>query len=178
MSNVNNKPNNKLSFKNLKVLLLGFLFLISAVAFADDHVMNFKEWQENRIREAQGSLVRIQIERADSIAKDNHKVSSSDVQQVKINVEIAKELTANDYFVLYIVPKLETDKSALLKAVQGMSSTEIADILRAYEGNLEEKKKSIAEPVKTASDRPGISVATQDDFSSVELFSQSKKPSN
>lgn len=161
--------------KIVRLFILGFVFLMSLAALADEApLLSFKEWQGGRIKDAQAALTRIQIERADAIARDNRKVTSADVQQAKINLDIAKELTANDYFVLYLAPKLESDKTLLDKAIQSMDKNEIAAILAAYQNTLEERKKSISGPEGSVA----ISKPNQTNFLSGELFRDSKEPQN
>lgn len=131
------------------VFIVYTVLAMSTSVFAQDEpVLSFKDWQEARVKEAQAILVKTQIDRAESISKDNNKVTANDVQQAKINVEIAKELTASDYFVLYVIPKTRDNKNALLTAAQTLSKMEIAEIFASYQAAIEERKRAVNGPEK------------------------------
>lgn len=160
----------------LKSFIVIIMTTVSLPLFAQDEpILSFKEWQEARIKEAQTILIKTQIDRAESIAKDNNKVTVNDVQQAKINVEIAKELGAPDYFVLYIIPKSKDNKNAILMAAQTMSKMEIADILTAYQAAIEEKKRAVNGPEKAPAGE--FSQRNQGDFFT-NLFGNSSQTRN
>jgi hypothetical protein len=107
--------------------------LLCSPAFAG--VVSYKVWKAQKVQQAKSSLSRIQ--------KEEKRRSTSAVKvrlkQAKTNMAIAKELTPNDYFVLYLGPKYKGNGKALEVAARFMSRQELAEILVGYSNQLHQR---------------------------------------
>ncbi len=112
-------------------------------------VVGFQAWKTSRVEEAKLQLEKVKAEApaAAKIAELKPVKSAQDssrmqkgsradqrLEQAQLNVEIAEELSVNDYFVLYL--NQFKDRSAFLEAAQKLNSTEAADLMMAYQKHL------------------------------------------
>jgi hypothetical protein len=130
----------------------------------DSNVLSFKEWKAMRVEETRHQLERAQLDMAaerkkgaapqepqefrksspgaagvkgkDSVLRvQKGQNRENRLQQAKLSLEVANELTINDYFVLYLIP---SDREAvILEAVKKMTPDEVAELMRAYKKHLE-----------------------------------------
>jgi len=77
------------------------------------------------------------------VKKDSDS-SKTRVSQAEINLTVSRDLSANDYFVLYLLPQFKDNKEALVQAARHLSPKEVAEILEAYEKILENSESSSA----------------------------------
>lgn len=123
-------------------------------------VMGFQAWKASRIEEAKAQIDRITgemgadraqgdrapgeklpvVKGADgkALAKDRlQKAPRIDqrLQQAQLNLEIAQELSVNDYFVLYLSRFKE--RAAFQEAARKLSVDEAADLMIAYQKSLD-----------------------------------------
>jgi len=94
-------------------------------------VLTFKNWKALQILESEQALKRANI----APKKDNH---TDLLYQALLKVELSKDLTINDYFIVYL-SRHQDGKGAIMKAAKKMSPDETASLLLAYRSNLQEK---------------------------------------
>jgi hypothetical protein len=136
------------------VLLLGAL-LVSSAAFADTGVVGFQDWKNNRIEEAKSNLERLMSQdKPASSGRPGEKKTEAvrqeapgsrfqapksarpdqRVQQAQINLEIAQELSVNDYFVLYLSQLKQ--RESFIEVAKKLNPEEAADLMMAYQKHL------------------------------------------
>jgi hypothetical protein len=129
--------------------------MASSAAFADAGVVGFQDWKTNRIEEAKANLERLMSQEKPPLpGKSNDKKTDSTrpettasrfqapksvrpdqkVQQAQINLEIAQELTVNDYFVLYLGQLKH--REAFIEVAKKLNPEEAADLMMAYQKHL------------------------------------------
>jgi hypothetical protein len=136
---------------------LAIVFLAStataASAKSEINVLGFQAWKTSRIDDAKAAVERLTDQDKEaatpspkSARKNKHDVSSrlqlasktsrSDqrLQQAQINLEMAQELTVNDYFVLYLSQFKQ--KEAFIEAAKKLSAEESADLMMSYQKRL------------------------------------------
>jgi hypothetical protein len=101
-------------------------------------VMGFQSWRASRIEEARFNLDRMSSKvLADKIdGSKGQKTTRPDhrLDQARLNVEIAQELTIHDYFQLYL--NQFKGKDALLEAAKKLSPEDVAELLSLYKKSL------------------------------------------
>ena len=126
-----------------------------AEARSELSVLGFQSWKTSRVDEAKTALAAaekasgagsgsaslknadkksdlLRSERFQSANKNNR--SDQKIQQAHTNLEIAQELTVNDYFVLYLSQFKQ--KEAFLEAAKKLNPDEAADLMMAYQKRL------------------------------------------
>jgi hypothetical protein len=116
-------------------------------------VVSYKVWKAQKVQQAKNSLSHTQKELKSSSENSAIKMR---LKQAKTNVAIARELTPNDYFVLYLGPKYQGNAKALEVAARFMSRQELAEILVGYSNHLHQR-----EEFPSPSFPPVLSHATQ-----------------
>lgn len=86
-------------------------------------VLSFLEWKSMRVHEAQKKL---------------EQVNKTDEQKLSFNVDVALQLTVQDYFSMYL-KNLSPDE--FKEAVKKLVPDESAELLMAYRNSLEKDKK-------------------------------------
>jgi hypothetical protein len=100
-------------------------------------VLSFKHWKAQKVTQAKSVVVQVRREmKSFSVLPPSLKAR---YKQALTNVSIAKELSPNDYFVLYIGPRFKGNTKAIAEATKGLSKEEIAEILVGYSDQLNEK---------------------------------------
>jgi hypothetical protein len=122
-------------------------------------VLGFRAWKASRTDEARSALQRLQVDasmeslsaldRAPAPAAGEATVGVATkapprttsaqrferrLEQARLNVEIAQDLTVNDYFVLYLKPF--KSKEAFLAAARKLSPDEMGELMLAYQKQL------------------------------------------
>ena len=132
---------------DMKSCLLTFLLIFTlggaAHGATHSHVLTFKIWKHKKIDEAMSVVSELKREiRKMSNTKD--QATEEDRQdllhqktQAELNLGVARELSANDYFVLYVAPQFKDNAEAMGQAAKNLSSKDVADILAAYQKRLE-----------------------------------------
>lgn len=130
-----------------RVLILTALFVgsylplsaatIPSVAPTASVIKGYQEWKGEKIQYAmsQGALLKAQIIKAQ--AEGNKKqVETLEKQQTQINwnLDVARELSVTDYFVLYLSQQPHPDR--FQQAAQKMSTKEVAELIEAYANTL------------------------------------------
>lgn len=130
----------------LKAFFVLSLFLtlggLCTPALADIKVVGYQSWKARRILEAQSlyqqvrTEVRVALSSARNRRPENSRRLQERLEQARLNVQIARELSPNDYFVLYVRERRHTNPAAFIQAVERMSNPEVAEILNAYHNQL------------------------------------------
>jgi hypothetical protein len=96
-------------------------------------VKSFREWKAEKI-ERVGERVLVIKEQIKSLKsqgkEDQSKNLTKDLTQEDWNLDVAKDLTVADYFVLYL--SQHPSERRFQEAASKMSVTEVADLLEAY----------------------------------------------
>lgn len=109
---------------------------------AQGQVLTYKNWKALQILESEQAL-----KRANGAPKSENQADL--LYQALLKLELSKDLTVNDYFIVYL-SRHHDGKSAILKAAKKMSPEETASLLLAYRSNLQEK------PEASSNTRPEI----------------------
>lgn len=92
--------------------------------------LTFQAWKNLRVDEARLVLERLtfenQIQRSPGV-----RTMGSRVEQAKMNLEIAQELTVNDYLAIYLSRFKSRD--VIVDVARRMSAEEIADLLMSHQ---------------------------------------------
>jgi hypothetical protein len=126
----------------LRALLIILLAAITSgeLARADVSVVSFQAWKTSRIEETRGTLEKLQQQEkpvagkkqdAKTLAAAKNLKSDPKFQQAQLNLEIAQELTVNDYFILYL--SQFNAREAFVEAARKLSPEESADLMMSYQ---------------------------------------------
>jgi len=101
------------------------------------NIKGYQEWKNEKLQVAiaQSTVLRTQILKAHS--EGNRKlVEALDKQQLQLNwnIDVAKDLSVTDYFVLYLSQQNNPDR--FQQAAQKMSTREVAELIEAYANTL------------------------------------------
>jgi hypothetical protein len=120
-------------------------------------VMGFQTWKTGRVDEAKSLLERLQQEHATAgnnkrpeAGKNGQNSSAKSARsdakllQAQLSLEVARELTVNDYFVLYL-SQFKT-REAFLDAAKKLNPEESADLMISYQKHLASGLSSGAGP--------------------------------
>ena len=140
------------SLPTLMILLMS-TYSQAAPVKADLSVMGFQTWKASRIDDAKTAVERLsdpEKESATPVPKSARRGKQDPgsrlqlatktgrldqrLQQAQINLEIAQELTVNDYFVLYLSQFKQ--KEAFIEAAKKLSPEEAADLMMSYQKRL------------------------------------------
>lgn len=147
-----------------QVVMSFLLSSIFCVAFGNSiatPLKSFQDWKKEKIQTAlvQTNLIRAQILKAQT--ENNPKLQESlerQLNQVRWNSEVARDLSVTDYFVLYLSQQNQPDR--FQQAAQRMTTSEVAELIEAYTGILGFKKTELAveqNVINSASKAPAIS---------------------
>lgn len=142
-----------------KFIAITILSLLVSPAFGA--VEGFKDWKTSRINEAKTELEKLQIELDPNLptAQAKAQVASakvpgrvqktvradSRITQAQTNLEIAQELSAHDYFVLYLSQlKSESD---IQEAAKKLDPSEVAEIMIGIKKQLSSEAPADSAPV-------------------------------
>ncbi|MES2768526.1 MAG: hypothetical protein V4596_05205 [Bdellovibrionota bacterium] len=134
--------------KKILLVILGISWMLAQTALAQE-VVSFKEWKKAKTLESQTVIAQLETLEKGSPAQFGPEAQSK-LKQARTNLEITKDLNAQDYFVLYLSPRFQNDQQAYTKAVQMMSADEIAQILMGYDRVIEERRKKNLLPLDSA----------------------------
>ncbi len=112
-------------------LSLGVIILFTQIARAD--VISFQDWKKLKINEAQIQSLPTETSRAAAanIAKAN---KSQKLEASKLALQIAQELTIEDYFALYL--SQFKDRADFVEAAKKLNATEMGDLLLILKSSL------------------------------------------
>jgi hypothetical protein len=104
-------------------------------------VLPFKVWKTKKIDEAKSIVAEFKRQQRQvsqgSENEDEKQELAQKLSQSQLNLAVAKELSANDYFLLYVSPQFKDNPSAFLEAAKTLSAKDTAEILGAYQKRLQ-----------------------------------------
>lgn len=122
------------------LIMTAFLFT-TVFARAEVGVQSFQTWKSNRVDEARTALEKLQGERPSAAKVLDRKPLENKaprvdlkLQQAQLNLEVARELTISDYFVLYLSQFKSRD--AFVEAAKKLNPEESADLMMSYQKHL------------------------------------------
>lgn len=144
-----------LKTKILVLALLGVFASLSvsqafgAVAESAKSPMGYKDWKANRILEAKNALEKLQLQLDPNLSKAQANLPKSQkrdtrLSQAQTNLEIAQELGAHDYFVLYL-SQLRSD-TEIQEAVKKLDPSEVAEIMIGIKHQLSTEGTDVVTP--------------------------------
>ncbi len=158
-----------LKTKFIAITLLGLLVspAFGSVAPALSGPLGFKDWKISRVAEAKANLEKLQFELDPNLPTAQAKAqvqsakvpgrvqkpvrADSRIAQAQTNLEIAQELSAHDYFVLYLSQlKSEAD---IQEAAKRLDPSEVAEIMIGIKKQLSSEAPS--ETIPLGSPTPG-----------------------
>ncbi len=101
---------------------------------AKAEVLSYKSWKSQQVKEAQTSVKKAK-------ATPGH---DEELYKALLSLEMSKDLTVNDYFVIYL-SKHKDGKKALQQAAKKLSRDDVATLLSFYKDNLGEKNQPPSE---------------------------------
>ena len=120
-------------------------------------ILPYKMWKQKKIDEAKSVVeefkrdIRRSTHVRNEIDEEEVAVKRRKLSQAEINMGVAKELTANDYFVLYVSPQFKDDTDALQQAAKHLSAKDVAEILNGYQKTIQ----SAGNNLNTGGQAPG-----------------------
>lgn len=129
----------------MKSLLYIYIALITATAFAAPQPTNeapqiYKIWKEQQIVEAKNNVVRmankITLARAGKLPEKELQAlqpierMDNELRVAQENLQIAQELSVEDYFVVYL-SRFKSRPDAIQSVASRMSKDEVAELIRA-----------------------------------------------
>ncbi len=135
--------------KKVFVILLGIGWMLSQATFAQEGVISFKDWKSQKVSGVVQAISELEDLQKKTPARFGPEETEK-LKQAKINLEITKDLNAQDYFVLYLSPRFQNDQNAYAQAVKMMTAEEVAQILLGYDKVIEERRKKNLLPLDNA----------------------------
>ncbi|MDZ4676499.1 MAG: hypothetical protein SGI74_03230 [Oligoflexia bacterium] len=106
-------------------------------------MLSYKVWKQKKITDSQALLTELKKE----IRKYNNPKNPEEeeylsslnlrLSHAELNWGVIQELSANDYFLLYLAPQAKNNYEALKSAAKTLSPSDMADILEAYQRKLQ-----------------------------------------
>ena len=127
----------------LIIVISVFSFSFTAAANTHVHILTYKVWKHKKIDEALSVVNELnrELKKMSNVKDDGALEDRADLNhqktQAELNLGVAKELSANDYFVLYVAPQFKDNVEALGQAAKNLSPKDVADILSAYQKRLQ-----------------------------------------
>jgi len=106
-------------------------------------ILPFKVWKQKKVDEAKSvvSELKRQSKKFGQVKSEGNLDEKEEVQQklsqASLNLGLARELSANDYFLLYVSPQFKGSGEALIQAAKTLTPKDMADILLAYQQQLQ-----------------------------------------
>lgn len=134
----------------LKNICLAILCLFSVQSFAFgtgtfQQVKGFREWKNEKIQTVQNQTLNLRNQILKSNLEGNKKNSEAlerQLSQVQFNLEVVRDLSVTDYFVLYLSKQSQADR--FQQAAQKMTTHEVAELMEAYADTLSNSAPSEA----------------------------------
>ncbi len=134
----------RLTTKTSRLALVALIASLATaqVALGSSTILGFQAWKARRVIEAQSLFqqvrteVRMALSKAQNRSPQRARYLQERLEQARLNIQISRELTPNDYFVLYVRERRNTNPRAFVLAVEQMSNPEVAEILASYHQSL------------------------------------------
>jgi hypothetical protein len=120
-----------------KLLILIMMFFSVATSFASTSIKGYREWKVDKVQVALGQTAstRTLLQKAKAEGqKTNVDSLERQLTQLQWNLDVAKDLSVTDYFVLYLSQLSQSDR--FQQAAQKLSSSEVAELMEAYANTL------------------------------------------
>jgi hypothetical protein len=117
----------------LKLGSFFFLMFFAASVFGDvRHPLSFDVWKAKKVAQAKADFNRIKtrlawVKRPLSTSQDRA------LRNAKLNLEIARSLSSNEYFIVYLTEKFPRDYKVLSDVTKKFSSRDVTEILMEYQ---------------------------------------------
>jgi len=133
----------------MRTLFALFIFILSfglaqqSSANFKTKILPFKVWKQKKIDEAKAIVSELRHDRKKTQVKpsedltDEQQEQAQKLSQAELNLGLVKELSANDYFLLYVAPQFKGNSEALTQAAKTLSPRDMADILSAYQKRIQ-----------------------------------------
>ncbi|CAM5999563.1 unnamed protein product [Sphagnum balticum] len=121
----------------LIVFLIFFSFGNQITAATKPHILPFKVWKQKKIDEARAIEAELKYQSHKNLDDDAKQDLNQKISQAGLNVGVMKDLSANDYFLLYVAPQFKDNDEALIQAAKTLSPRDVVDILNAYQRKLQ-----------------------------------------
>lgn len=140
-------------FKQIIFFMFVTVLLSQSPVWALDSsaVKGFREWKSEKIQLAmqQALNIRNMILRTKSNGPSkNLEALERQLTQLNWNLEVSKELSVTDYFVLYLSQQPQKDRFKM--AAGKLTTAEIADLMQAYAQSLNSSPNPATEAVSSA----------------------------
>ncbi len=138
-----------MKYRYLFALNLTFLFSLLVMG-SESTVITFKTWKSKKIDEATSIVIDLKSKiRALENTKmrppyqdENEGSVARKLSQAQFNLALTKELSANDYVMLYLNPFFSANHAAVLRAAKSLNPKDVADIIEAYQNKLSSTKSA------------------------------------
>ena len=143
-----------------KFIAIALLALLVSPAFGSVAPLGFKEWKTSRVEEARSALDKIQMELDPNLPAAQAKAhipaakapgrvqkvgrADSRLTQAQTNLEIAQELGAHDYFVLYLSHL--NSEADIQEASKKLDPSEVAEIMIGIKKQLSSESIPVLAP--------------------------------
>lgn len=103
-------------------------------------LLGYKEWREEKVRTVEQRIQRLKQELTTQSSLQGSQASRTQflkraATQEEWNLEVMRELSINDYFVLYLAPKTPS-VTDMQNIAQKLTTDEVAQLLEAYSKSL------------------------------------------
>lgn len=129
---------------SLTVLLFVSGFGHSSLGGTKVRILPFKVWKQKKIDEAKAVVAELKHQnkklsqiKSDSQEDDEKQDTAQQLSQAELNLGVVRELSANDYFLLYVSPQFKSNNEAFVQAAKALTPRDMADILAAYQRHLQ-----------------------------------------
>ncbi|OQW51152.1 MAG: hypothetical protein A4S09_10655 [Proteobacteria bacterium SG_bin7] len=102
-------------------LVLSLAYPVFAAPNVNSEVQSFKNWKTQKVKEAEAIVRRAKL----TPHKENHE---EELYRALLSLEMSKDLTVNDYFVIYL-SNHRAGRKAFQTAVKKLSDAELANLL-------------------------------------------------
>lgn len=109
-----------------------FMCFATPIFAAVSHPLSFDVWKAKKVAQARSDYNRIKTR----LAWVKRPLSASQeraLRNAQLNLKIARSLSANEYFIVYLTEKFPKDSNALTAVTRKMSAREISEILVEYQ---------------------------------------------
>jgi len=120
----------------LKLAMVGFVVMISLTAAAQGSelpVKGFREWKSDKVQAVIQRIVLTKVgisrSKVEGTATQTEQLEKQ-LQQEQWNLDVAKDLSVADYFMLYLASQSHSGR--FQEAASKMSAPEVAELMEAY----------------------------------------------
>lgn len=142
-----------MSFLRLFILQFIVLFMACSSFSSSSAVqLSFPEWKSQKIQQAKLAL-NFESKKASKNGSGAPHTTQRH-KELKYNLRIAQQLTASDYFQLYLAPEIARSNRVDERAVKSMSSAQLAEVLLNYAASLNPPEVETSQKMRSAIQLP------------------------